>query len=144
MGGSLAQLMAMLMDFVPEAIALGAVFSQDRSLGFLLALLIGLQNLPEAFNSYLDLRKSGQSPMRCLQILLPLSFVGIAAALLGDHFLSGQSDIVASMMVFASGGIIYLIFDDIAPESKVKNHRTPAFAASLGFMVGIVSDKILG
>jgi len=82
-GGSLAQLMAMLMDFVPEAIALGATFGLDRRAGLLLAIFIGLQNLPEAFNSYQDLRRSGVSANRCLLILFPLSFIGIAAALRG-------------------------------------------------------------
>ena len=38
-GGTRAQFMAMLMDFVPEAISLGAVFEQDQRLGFLLAVL---------------------------------------------------------------------------------------------------------
>jgi ZIP family zinc transporter len=32
-GGTISQLLAMLMDFVPEAIALGAVFAKDHNLG---------------------------------------------------------------------------------------------------------------
>jgi hypothetical protein len=51
-GGSKAQFMAMLMDFVPEAIALGALFGHNHRAGILLALFIGAQNLPEGFNSY--------------------------------------------------------------------------------------------
>lgn len=38
-GGKAAQLMAMMMDFIPEAIALGAVFAYDNKTGLLLALL---------------------------------------------------------------------------------------------------------
>ncbi len=56
--GVLAQTMAMMMDFIPEAIALGATFMHNHRLGMLLALFIGLQNLPESFNAYFDLRKS--------------------------------------------------------------------------------------
>jgi ZIP family zinc transporter len=41
-GGRMAQLMAMSMDYIPEAVALGAVFSYDRNTGLLLALFIGL------------------------------------------------------------------------------------------------------
>jgi len=37
-GGTISQLLAMLMDFVPEAIALGAVFATDHNLGLLLVL----------------------------------------------------------------------------------------------------------
>ncbi|MCK5851360.1 MAG: divalent cation transporter, partial [Kiritimatiellae bacterium] len=53
-GGAISQLLAMVMDFIPEAIALGAVFATDHRLGLLLAIFIGLQNLPESFNSYID------------------------------------------------------------------------------------------
>ncbi|MFW5863510.1 MAG: hypothetical protein ACOCUB_02060, partial [Desulfohalobiaceae bacterium] len=42
-GGSKAQFMALLMDFVPEAISLGAVFSHNRRLGLVLAVFIGVQ-----------------------------------------------------------------------------------------------------
>jgi ZIP family zinc transporter len=38
-GGKAAQLMAMMMDFIPEAIALGAVFAYDNKTGLLLAFL---------------------------------------------------------------------------------------------------------
>ena len=42
-GGTISQLLAMLIDFVPEAIALGAIFATDHNLGLLLAIFIGLQ-----------------------------------------------------------------------------------------------------
>ncbi|NQU74494.1 MAG: divalent cation transporter, partial [Candidatus Omnitrophica bacterium] len=143
-GGTFAQLMAMLMDFIPEAIALGAVFARNRSLGLLLAIFIGLQNLPESFNAYKDLRKSGYSPNRCLQIFLPLSFIGVVAALLGSYLLSGKPQLIASLMLFAAGGIIYLVFQDIAPLSKVKNSWIPALGGTFGFFIGIVGKKIVG
>jgi len=84
-GGKTATLLAMLMDFIPESIALGAVFAADINAAILLAVFIGLQNLPEAFNSYRDLVSSGFSSKRTLLILFFLSFIGIAGALLG-HF----------------------------------------------------------
>ena len=67
-GGLLAQTMAMLLDFVPEAIALGAVFVHNHNLGKLLTLFIGLQNLPESFNAYFDLRKNNH-PSKNIAIL---------------------------------------------------------------------------
>ena len=51
-GGSRAQFMAMLLDFIPEALVLGAVFGRNHDLGILLALFIGLQNLPDVFNAF--------------------------------------------------------------------------------------------
>ena len=143
-GGEFSQLWAMLMDFVPEAIALGAVFATDHNLGLLLATFIGLQNLPESFNSYLDLRNSGYTARKCLLILFALSFSGVFAAILGYFLLSNMPQLTASLMLFSSGGILYLIFQDIAPMSKLKKSWFPALGVNFGFLAGMIGQKILG
>ncbi|VAW96505.1 ZIP zinc transporter family protein [hydrothermal vent metagenome] len=141
--GDIAQLMAMLMDFIPEALALGAVFSQDTQLGLLLAIFIGLQNLPEGFNSYKELLANGYSASRSLAILFPLSFTGVIASSIGFIYFKDSPQTVSAVMVFAAGGILYLTFQDIAPKSKMNNHWSPALGASLGFLVGIIGQKII-
>lgn len=143
-GGSFAQMMAMLMDFVPEAIALGGVFAHNIRLGLLLAIYIGLQNLPESFNSYIELKHYNHSSKKSLTILFFLSFIGIIAALMGYYFLTNKPGIIAGLMVFSSGGIVFLMFQDIAPLSKIKNSWIPPIGASLGFLVGIIGEKLLG
>ena len=143
-GGTLAQLMAMLMDFVPEAIALGAMFGTNHNLGFLLALFIGLQNFPEAFNSYIELVKSGFTVFKTLSVLFFLSFSGIFASLVGYWFLSDHLQITAGLMLFSSGGILYLIFQDIAPSAKLENEWSPALGVNIGFLVGMIGHKLLG
>jgi ZIP family zinc transporter len=143
-GGKAAQLMAMMMDFIPEAIALAAVFAYDNKAGLLLALFIGLQNLPESYNAFGDLRSSGFSRNKSMLILVPFSLVGVAAALAGYSLLAGQDKIIASLMLFAAGGILYLVFQDIAPMSKLKNRWTPAIGATIGFMLGMIGAKLLG
>lgn len=142
-GGRLAQLMAMSMDYIPEAIALGSVFSYDRKTGLLLALFIGLQNLPESYNAFGDLVKSGFSPNRSLLILIPFSFVGIVASVLGFSFLGENSSLISSLMLFSAGGILYLVFQDIAPMIKYKSHKAPALSATIGFMIGMIGTKII-
>jgi len=62
--GPSAQLMAMLLDFVPEATALGATLVDGGSVGYLLAFLIGLQNLPEGFNAFRELHQAQRSKDR--------------------------------------------------------------------------------
>ena len=143
-GGAFAQLLAMLMDFVPEAIALGALFAIDPNLGLLLALFIGLQNLPESFNSYLELRKIGYEPYKVLILLFLLSFVGIISALFGTQLLSDMPEVTASLMLFSSGGILYLIFQDIAPMSKLEKSWFPALGVNFGFLIGMIGQKVLG
>lgn len=143
-GGLLAQTMAMLLDFIPEAIALGAIFVQNYNLGILLALFIGFQNLPESFNAYFDLRKSNHPPKNILILFFFLSFLGTFCALLGKYFLSGQIKITNAIMLFSAGGILYLIFQDIAPSSRLKKHWEPALGATLGFLVGMIGTKLFG
>ncbi len=143
-GGTISQLLAMLMDFVPEAIALGAVFATDHKLGLLLAIFIGLQNLPESFNSYLDLRNNGYTSKKCLYILFFLSFSGVFAAIFGLLLLSNMPQVTASLMLISSGGILYLVFQDIAPMSKLQKSWFPALGVNFGFLVGMIGLKILG
>ena len=143
-GGSFAQMMAMLMDFLPEAIALGGVFAHNIKLGLLLAIFIGLQNLPESFNSYIELKHFNHSSKKSLTILFFLSFTGIIAALMGYFLLRDKMSIIAGLMAFSGGGIVFLMFQDIAPLSKIKNSWIPPIAASIGFLFGIVGEKLLG
>ena len=69
-GGSKAQFMAMLMDFVPEAIALGALFAHDHRTAILLALFIGAQNLPEGFSSFREIEDGADGRIRQLEAQL--------------------------------------------------------------------------
>lgn len=142
-GGSLAQLVSMMMDYLPEALALGASFATDSSFGLILALFIGLQNLPEGFSSYIELRQK-LSRTKTLILMSLLSTVGIFAALTGRFVLADHFIIVAFILAFAAGGILYLIFQDIAPLSKRKNDWIPATGACMGFLVGILGEALIG
>ncbi len=97
-GGQTATLLAMMMDFVPESIALGAVFALEPKMATLLAIFIGLQNLPEAFNAYRDLVLSGFKPKKTLIIFFFLSFAGIIGALIGHFVLSSYQELTAHLM----------------------------------------------
>lgn len=142
-GGQTASLLAMMMDFLPESIALGAVFAIEPNMATLLAVFIGLQNLPEAFNSFRDLVQSGYSPKKTLTIFFFLSFFGIIGALIGHFLLSDYPGLTAHLMTFASGGILYLLIQDIIPESKMERNYLTSLGATLGFLVGIIGEKIV-
>ena len=143
-GGSRAQLTAMMLDFVPEAIALGAVFGHDPRLGILLALFICVQNLPEGFNAYRELAHAGTKPRVALLTLLVISLLGPLGAGAGYVLLHDKMVLTAAIMAFAAGGILYLVFQDIAPQARMRRHWTPALGAVLGFMVGMAGEQILG
>lgn len=143
-GGSKAQFMAMLMDFVPEAIALGALFGHNHKTGFLLAMFIGAQNLPEGFNAYREIVAGKANPRATLIALAGISLLGPIAACCGYLFLQNRITLTASIMSFAGGGILYLIFQDIAPQAQMRRHWTPPLGAVLGFVVGMIGKQLLG
>ncbi len=142
-GGQMATLLAMMMDFIPESIALGAVFAIDSKMATLLAIFIGLQNLPEAFNAFRDLVLSGFTTKKTLVIFFFLSFFGIIGALIGHFILSNHQQITAHLMTFASGGILYLLIQDIIPQGKVDKNYLIALGAAFGFWIGIIGEKIV-
>jgi zinc transporter, ZIP family len=46
-------------------------------------------------------------------------------------------------MTFASGGILYLLFQDIIPESKLDKNYLTSLGASIGFLIGVIGEKII-
>lgn len=134
-----SQLVAMLSDFVPEALALGATFSVSSEGGVLLAGIIALQSVPEGFNSYRELKRV--THYRNRQIVggfVLMALLGPAAGAGGYFLLSDAPQVVSGLMLFAAGGILYLIFQDIAPQAKLKKHWAPALGALAGFLLGVV------
>lgn len=143
-GGNVSQFMAMLLDFLPEAISLGALFAVNPSVAILLAVFIAAQNLPEGFNAYRELRFAQVSARKALWGLFGVSFFGPIAAISGYWWLSDAPKVTAMIMSCAAGGILYLVFQDIAPQARMRRHWTPALGAVFGFIVGMLSKQLLG
>lgn len=141
---SASQLAAMLADFVPEALALGAAAAGGGNAGLVLALLIALQNLPEGFNAFREIREGGLSTAKVLWAFCGLALLGPLAGFTGHEFLAETHSVVGSIMIFASGGILYLVFQDIAPQAKLDRHWTPPLGAVAGFLLGLVGNLLLG
>ncbi len=142
-GGAAGNVLAMVMDFVPEAIALGAVLGSGAPGGPLLALLIGLQNLPEGFNSFRELCGAGMDRRRALAMLAPLAALGPIAGVAGLWLLADRPLILGYLFLAAAGAIIYLVFHDLAPQAFRRGHWLPTMGAVAGFLVGLVGDAIL-
>lgn len=138
------QLVAMLSDFIPEAIALGASFASGNPTATLLAVMIAIQNLPEGFNAYRELTKrSNLSGRRVLLAFCGMALLGPCAGLTGLLLLASYPVVVACMMLFASGGILYLVFQDIAPEARLQRRWLPAMGAVLGFLLGLIGKMLV-
>ena len=139
---ALPQTIATLLDFVPESLAKGGMFALGAPAAPLLAVFIGLQNLPEGFNAYRELH-SVAGRRKTLSIMLLMILAGPAAGLLGWYIAPNFPAIVGATMLFASGGILYLIFQDIAPQSRLERHWAPTLGAILGFCFGWMADLLV-
>ncbi len=134
-----SQLAAMLSDFIPESLALGAAFAIGNDTGYLLAVLIALQNVPEGFSAFRELsERSAYSAKKIVWSITAMALLGPIAGVSGYIWLGDQPALLGIIMVFASGGILYSIFQDLAPQAKLENHWFPPMGAVLGFMFGLL------
>ncbi len=144
-GHSSGQFIAMLTDFLPEIMALGALYTVDSGATLLLAALIGLQNLPEGFNAYRErTSRNKASGPRVLREFVALAALGPIGAVLGYVFLADHPATLGAMMLLAAGAILYLMFEDIAPQVKLQKAWLPALGAVAGMALGMAGDLILG
>lgn len=138
------QTLAMLLDFIPESLAMGGMFALGSPAAPLLAILIGLQNLPEGFNAYRELLAAEKNRVhRTLFLMAAMMLPGPLAGLLGWAVAAEFPALVGATMLFAAGGILYLIFQDIAPQSRLERHWAPTLGAVFGFCFAMLADMLV-
>lgn len=137
------QFMAMLLDYIPESLALGGALAVNAKTAPLLAIFIGLQNLPEGFNAFRELRAlENTKPFRILGFMCLIVPIGPIIGFSGWYYFSDKVYLVGATMLFASGGILYLLFQDIAPQSHIRRHWAPSLGAVLGFALGMLGNNL--
>jgi ZIP family zinc transporter len=140
-GGSQAQFLAMLADFLPESLALGALIATGSPHAGMLAFLIGAQNLPEAFNAWREINATGQIKARhAMGLFLALAALGPLAVILGELTLAERPVLTGTIMLLAGGGILFLMFQAIAVKAHLKDRQAPSLAAVAGFAVGLIGQ----
>lgn len=138
------QLTAMLLDYLPESLALGGLFALGSAQAPLLALLIGLQNFPEGFNAWRELNSlPGFNSVKTLKIMALLIALGPLIGAIGWFYAAQHPLFLGGVMLFASGGILYLLFQDIAPQSHLDRHWGPAVGAVLGFGISMLAQMLV-
>lgn len=140
-GTPASQMAAMLADFLPESLAMGAAFANGNSTAFSLALFIALQNVPEGFNAFREMagdsRVKGRRVLMVMACMVPL---GPLMGWVGMNWLAPHPDLLHGVMIFASGGILYAVFQDIAPQAKLERRWAPPMGAVLGFLTGLLGN----
>jgi ZIP family zinc transporter len=140
----LPQTIALLLDFIPESLAMGGMFALGSPSAPLLALLIGMQNVPEGFNAYRELLAvARESAQRTLSMMFLMILPGPVAGVFGWYIAPDFPAFVGATMLFASGGILYLLFQDIAPQSRLERHWAPTMGAVVGFSFAWVASLLV-
>ena len=106
--------------------------------GVVLAILIGLHNIPEGMAISVPLISGGMSKSKAVLITALSGVSTILGALLG--YLLGEIGALglALSLGFASGAMLYVVFGEILPQAILMYHsKLPAFSAIVGMLVGL-------
>lgn len=138
------QFVAMLLDYIPESLALGGMFAIGATSAPTMAFLIGLQNLPEGFNAYRELSAQPKfKPGTTLVLMAALMLLGPFVGTVGWVYSAEHTEFLGGILLFSAGGILYLIFQDVAPQSRLERHWGPALGAVFGFAVGMLGQMLV-
>ena len=126
----------------PEGLAVGVSFgSGEISAGLVIALAIGLQNMPEGLAVALPLLREGYSKRRGLWYATLTGLVEPLGGLLGVALVSIFQPILPWALAFAAGAMLFVISDEIIPESHRKGfEREATFGLIIGFVIMMLLD----
>ena len=128
----------------PEGLAVGVSFgSGDVATGFVVAMAIGLQNMPEGLAVALPLLREGYSRRRSVWYGTLTGLVEPVGGLLGVALVSIFHPILPWALAFAAGAMLFVVSDEIIPESHRKGfEREATFGLIVGFVVMMLLDSI--
>ncbi len=130
---------------LPEGIAAGVSFgSGNPSEALLIAGGIALQNVPEGMVIIGPMLAAGVSPKRTFLCALATGLVEVVGTLLGYWAVTIATAILPFALAFAGGTMLYVISDEMIPETHAHGEQRGAtYALLVGFCLMLVSDVLL-
>lgn len=130
---------------LPEGIAAGVSFgSGNASEALLIAGGIALQNIPEGMVIISPMLAAGISPKRTFLCAMATGLVEVIGTLLGYFAVTLATAILPFALAFAGGTMLYVISDEMIPETHHDNESGATYALLIGFCVMLISDVLLG
>ena len=130
---------------LPEGIAAGVGFgSGNTAEALLIAGGIALQNIPEGMVIIGPMLASGVSLKKTFLIAAATGVVEIIGTLLGYFAVSVSAAILPFALAFAGGTMLYVISDEMIPETHHGETQGVTYALLVGFCVMLISDVLLG
>ncbi len=129
----------------PEGIAAGVSFgSGNTASAFAVAGGIALQNIPEGMVIIAPLISVGLKPQKAFFFAALTGVVEIIGTFIGFFAVSLSSAILPFALAFAGGTMLYVISDEMIPETHHDSVAAPTFSLLAGFCVMLVTDFLLG
>lgn len=130
---------------LPEGIAAGVGFgSENISEAILIAGGIALQNIPEGMVIIAPMLAAGITPRKTFICALATGLVEVVGTLLGYFAVSIASAILPFALAFAGGTMIYVVSDEMIPETHAHgSERGATYALLVGFCLMLVSSVLL-
>ena len=150
---SVLLVLAITLHNIPEGLAVGVAFGAlasdlpSATLGgaIALALGIGIQNFPEGTAVAVPLRREGFTRLRSFWYGQLSGFVEPIAGVLGAVAVIFIKPILPYALAFAAGAMIYVVVEELIPESQLeKNTDIATLGAMGGFAVMMTLDVALG
>ena len=137
--------MAIAIHNLPEGIAAGVGFGSGNTTdALMIAGGIALQNIPEGMVIIGPMLASGISLKRTFLIAAATGLVEILGTLLGYFAVSLSAAILPFALAFAGGTMLYVISDEMIPETHHGDTPGVTYALLVGFCVMLISDVLLG
>ena len=131
---------------LPEGIAAGVGFgSGDTAQALLIAGGIALQNIPEGMVIIGPMLAAGVSPRRTFVCAMLTGLVEVVGTLVGYFAVSVSAMILPFALAFAGGTMLYVISDEMIPETHAQgSERGATYALLVGFCIMLMTDVLLG
>jgi ZIP family zinc transporter len=130
-------IIAITIHNMPEGLAVGVGFgSGDLANAIPLMLAIGLQNIPEGFAVSISAINAGVGTRSYATISgIRSGLVEIQLAVFGAWAIQFAQPLLPYAMGFAAGAMLYVISNEIIPETHRKSHHK---SATVGTIVGVI------
>ena len=131
---------------LPEGIAAGVGFGAgDPSQALIIAGGIALQNVPEGMVIIGPMLAAGVTPRKTFICAMLTGLVEVVGTLIGYFAVSIASAILPFALAFAGGTMLYVISDEMIPETHAHgSQRGATYALLVGFCVMLITDVLLG
>ena len=142
-GGGADILIGIGLDTIPESLVIGASIAAGPA--FAIAILIGIQNIPEGIAAYKEMRTGKTAFTNSKKVLYAIgviSIIPVILGLVGLFFLQGLHYIIGLILALSAGGIFYMLFYDMIPKAHKERKWLPTFGAVLGFIIGFAIVRL--